>query len=72
MGISHHDGNSHTGWTLKMGTSYLGCKSDKQRMGSPSSTDAEIIATGDGLENLKWLDSLTIEIGLNLQTVAPR
>ena len=65
---SHHDGNSHTGWILKMGTSYLGCKSSKQRVGSPSSTDAEIIATADGLKNLKWLDSLTIEIGLNLQT----
>ena len=51
-----------------MGTSYLGCKSSKQRVGSPSSTDAEIIATADGLKNLKWLDSLTIEIGLNLQT----
>jgi hypothetical protein len=51
-----------------MGTSYLGCKSGKQRVGSPSSTDAEIIATADGLKNLKWLDNLTIEIGLNLQT----
>ena len=37
-------------------------------MGSPSSNGAEIIATADGLKNLKWLDSLTIEIGLNLQT----
>ena len=33
-----------------------------------ASTDAEVIATADGLKNLKWLDSLTIEIGLNLQT----
>ena len=30
---SHHDGNSHTGWILKMGTSYLGCKSSEQRVG---------------------------------------
>ena len=27
-----------------------------------------IIATADGLKNIKWLESLTIEIGLNLQT----
>ena len=37
-------------------------------VGSPSSTDAEIFPTVDGLKNLKWLDSLTIDIGLNLQT----
>ena len=51
-----------------MGTSYLGFKSVKQRVGSPSSTDAEIIAAVDGLKNLKWLDSHTFKIGLNLQT----
>jgi len=47
--ITHHHGNSHTCWILKMDTSYLGCKSGKQRVGSPSSTD-EIIAidTNDG------------------------
>ena len=50
---SHRDGNSHTGWILKMGTCYLGCKSGKQRVGSLSSTDAELIATADGLKNLK-------------------
>jgi len=61
---SHHDGNSHTGWLVKMGQSYLGCKSGKQRVGSPSSTDAEIIATSDALKNLKWLDNLLIEINL--------
>jgi len=35
-------------------------------IGSPSSTDAEIISTVDGLKNLKWLDALTLEIGLPL------
>jgi hypothetical protein len=63
---SHHDGSSHTGWILKMGESFLGSKSSKQRVGSPSSTDAEIISTVDGLKNLKWLDNLTVEIGLPL------
>jgi len=62
---SHHDG-SHTGWVLKLGDSFLGSKSSKQRVGSPSSTDAEIISTVDGLKNLKWLDNLTVEIGLSL------
>ena len=65
---SHHDGSSHTGWILKMGESYLGSKSSKQRVGSPSSTDAKIISTVDGLKNLKWLDALTLEIGLSLST----
>jgi len=63
---SHHDGSSHTGWILKLGESFLGSKSSKQRVGSPSSTDAEIIATVDGLKNLKWIDNLTCEIGLPL------
>ena len=49
-----------------MGESYLGSKSSKQRIGSPSSTDGEIIATVDGLKNLKWLDTLTLEIRLPL------
>ena len=59
---SHHDGNCHAGWILKMGKSYLSCKSGKQRVGSPSSTDAEIIAISDALKNLKWMDNLLIEI----------
>jgi hypothetical protein len=65
---SHHDGRSHTGWILKLGESFLGSKSSKQRVGSSSSTDAEIIATVDGLKNVKWLDNLTIEIGLPVST----
>jgi hypothetical protein len=59
-----HHGNSHTRWILKLGQSYLGCKSSKQRVGSLSSTDAEIIATANSLKNLKWFDNLTTEIGL--------
>ena len=69
---SHHDGSSHTGWILKMGHSFLGSKSSKQRIDSPSSTNAEIIASVDGLKNLKWLDSLTLEIGLPLKLSLPR
>ena len=65
---SHKDGHSHTGWILRMGQSYLGCKSSKQRVGSPSSTDAEIIATADAAKNLRWFDNLTTEIGLQLST----
>ena len=47
-----------------MDQSYLGCKSGKQRVGSPSSTGAEIIATLDALKNIKWLDNLFIEFCL--------
>ena len=53
-------------WILKLGESFLGSKSSKQCVGSPSSTDTEIIAIADGFKNLKWLDNLTCEIGLPL------
>ena len=49
-----------------MSESFLGSKSSKQRIGSLSSTDDEIIATVDGSKNLKWLDTLTLKIGLPL------
>jgi len=47
-----------------MGKAYLGCKSGKQKVGSPSSNDAEIIAISDVFKNLKWIDNLLIEIEL--------
>ena len=34
--------------------------------GYPSSADAEIISTVDGLMNSKWLDNFTLEIGVPL------
>ena len=64
MASSSNVQNSHTGWIFKMSQSYLGCKSGKQRVGSPSSTDAKNFVTSDALKNLKWLDNLLIEIGL--------
>jgi len=67
---SPHDGNSHAGWILKMVKSYLGCKSGKQRVGSPSFTDAEIIAISDALRNWKWMDNL-LGLGLGLGLAYP-
>ena len=64
--MPHADGSSHTGWTLKLGKSYVDSNSCKQRVGSPSSTNAEI-STTDGLKNLKWLDNLTNELGISLK-----
>ena len=61
---SHYDGSSHAGWILKFGYSFLGSKSSKQRVASPSYTDADIIATVDGWKYLKSLDNLFCEIGL--------
>jgi len=46
--------------------SFVGSKISKQRVVSPSSTDAEIISTVDGSKNVKWFDNLTIKIGLHL------
>ena len=59
---SHHDGSSHTEWVLKLGESFLGSKSSKQRVGSPSSADAEIISTVDGLKNLNKQFAIFVKI----------
>jgi len=64
--VFHHDGSSHNRWVLKLGESFLGSKSSKQRVGSPSPTDGEIISIVDGLKNLKSSDNLTLERGLPL------
>ena len=63
---SYDDGSSHTGGILKLGQSFLDFKNSKQRVDSPSSTDADIIAAVDGSKNLKWTDNLSREINLPL------
>ena len=51
---------------IKMRESFLGSKRSKQRIGSSSSTDEEIIPAVDASKSLKWLDTLIMEIGLPL------
>jgi len=48
---SHHDGSSHTAWTLTMGESFHGFK----EIDSPSSIVADIIANSLWIENFEAL-----------------
>jgi hypothetical protein len=56
------DGKSHTGYIIHIGTSYLCSKSSKQRVGSRSSTDSEIIAAADCLEVVQWLTDIISDL----------
>ena len=62
----HHDGRSHTGFVIYMGKhlSYVLTKSTKQKTGSLSSTDAEIIALVDALKVIVWLKYILIELDI--------
>ena len=59
---SHIDGKSHTGYILKIGDAYLSSKSVKQRVGTLSSTDAELVAAVDCLKTVIWIKELIDEI----------
>lgn len=61
---SHSDGRSHTGYVLTLGNnrSYLHAVSVKQKVGSSSSTDAEIIAVQTSIKYLKWIRQLIYEL----------
>jgi hypothetical protein len=56
----HQDGRSQTGYMIYMGRncSYILAKSCKQKTGSTSSTDAEIIALVDCLKVATWLKNI--------------
>jgi hypothetical protein len=60
----HQEGRSHTGFVIYLGKtlSYLHAKSSKQKTGSTSSTDAEIIALIDSMKVLVWLKDVLTEL----------
>ena len=60
----HADGRSHTGFVVYMGKtlSYMHAKSNKQKTGSTSSTDAEIIALVDSMKVVVWLKNILLEL----------
>jgi hypothetical protein len=60
----HADGRSHTGFVVYMGEhgSYVHAKSNKQKTGSTSSTDAEIIALVDSMKVCVWLKNVLTEL----------
>jgi hypothetical protein len=63
----HQDGRSHTGYMIYMGKnlSYVLSKSCKQKTGSTSSTDAEVIALVDCLKVAVWLKNILVEFDIN-------
>lgn len=63
---SHYDGKSHTGYVLTIGNnnSYIHGVSLKQKVGSASSTDAEIIALHTGVKYLSWIRSIFLELDI--------
>jgi hypothetical protein len=60
----HPDGRSHTGFVVFMGRngSYVHAKSNKQKTGSTSSTDAEVIALVDCMKVMVWLKNIMTEL----------
>jgi hypothetical protein len=62
----HQDGRSHTGYAIYMGSSlsYILAKSCKQKVGSTSSTDAEIIALVDCLKVATWLKNILVDFDI--------
>jgi hypothetical protein len=69
---THGDGRSHTGFAIYLGPtlSYLHAKSNKQKVGSTSSTDAEIIALVDSMKVLIWLKRVLTELDVGETQIA--
>mmetsp|Transcript_14602 Transcript_14602/g.13197 ORF Transcript_14602/g.13197 Transcript_14602/m.13197 type:complete len:304 (-) Transcript_14602:1004-1915(-) len=63
---SHHDGGSHTGYWISLGTtkSYLYAKSVKQKIFATSSTEAELVAAVDSVKTITWIQNLINEINI--------
>jgi hypothetical protein len=63
---AHANGTSHTGFVISIGAegSYLHARSAKQKVGSVSSTDAEVIALVDCLKMVVWLRNLLSELDI--------
>ena len=61
---THVDGKGHTGFFLALGErrSYVHGRSGKQKIGSTSSTDAEVLAMVEALKMAMWLRELLWEL----------
>jgi hypothetical protein len=68
---THNDGKGHTGFIISLGESlsYIHSRSSKQKVGSVSSTDAEIIAAKSCCQMIKWLRNILRE--LDIETTKP-
>ena len=65
----HKDFKSHTGVCLSMGTGILFARSVKQRLNVKSSTEAELVGIGDGLNNVIWAYNFLCALGFNVAPV---
>jgi hypothetical protein len=52
---THPDMKSHTGGLVSFGTGALLCKSNKQKLNTRSSTEAEVVGASDYLPNTLWV-----------------
>ena len=68
---THHDGKRQSGFIFSLGStySYLFARSIKQKVGSLSSTDAEILAARSCTQMLAWIQDLMHE--LDIESLSP-
>jgi hypothetical protein len=68
---SHPDGRGHSGYIFSIGKSfsYVHAKSGKQKVGTASSTDAEIVAAKECCKMIAWIRNVIRE--LDLETTKP-
>jgi hypothetical protein len=68
---AHADGKGHTGFIISLGESlsYIHARSSKQKVGSTSSTDAEIIAAKSCCQMIQWIRNILREV--DLETTKP-
>jgi hypothetical protein len=64
---THPDMKSHTGGLISFGTGALMCKSNKQKLNTRSSTEAEVVGASDYLPNTLWVQLFMKAQGYPLQ-----
>jgi hypothetical protein len=65
----HQDMKGQSGATLMMGDSVVLSKSNKQKVNTRSSMEAELIAIDDALPMIQWTKSFLKDLGYDLETV---
>ncbi len=65
----HDDMKGHSGAVLMIGDSAVLSHSNKQKVNTRSSTEAELIAVDDNLPTIQWAKSFMMDQGYDLTTV---
>eukprot|EP01040_Poterioochromonas_malhamensis_P008527 gene8527-9228_t len=65
----HPDMKSHSGLVATLGKGGIFAKSSKQKLVAKSSTEAELIAIADGLDNVMWMRRFMREQGIEVKPV---